>query len=94
MERNEVSVHEARIYVAFLSRKGQWLSNKEIAQAAQVSERTARAHTLKLSRLGVLDLAEVFPAHRYRLADKAGKRNAAYVQRLTQVCEIFGLAVS
>jgi hypothetical protein len=46
---------------------------------------------LKLTRMGILECAEVFPAHRYRMAEKAGKRNGGYVTRLEQVCEIFGL---
>jgi hypothetical protein len=28
------------------------------------------------TRLGLVDLAEVFPAHRYRWSEKAAKRNA------------------
>jgi DNA-binding IclR family transcriptional regulator len=93
MERNEVSLHEARIFTA-LERAGGWLTNREIAQAAGVAGRTARAHSLRLVRLGILDLAEVFPAHRYRLSEKAAKRNAAYFQRLRQACEVFGIAPS
>lgn len=90
MERNEISVHEVRVYVA-LKAAGGWLTNTEIAEAAKVAARTARAHTLKLVRLGVLDLAEVFPAHRYRLAELAKKRNTAYVQRLESARAVFGL---
>lgn len=90
MERNEVSIHEVRVYVA-LKAAGGWMTNAEIAEAAEVAPRTARAHSLKLVRLGVLDLAEVFPAHRYRLAEHARKRNAAYTQRLEAAREVFGL---
>jgi DNA-binding IclR family transcriptional regulator len=92
MERNEVSLHEARIFLALERAGGGWLTNREIAEAAGVAGRTARAHSLRLVRLGILDLAEVFPAHRYRLSEKAAKRNTAYFQRLRQACEVFGIA--
>jgi predicted ArsR family transcriptional regulator len=90
MERNEVSVHQARIYVAIKNAAG-WVTNREIAKSASVAERTARQHTLNLVKLGVLDLAEVFPAHKYRLSEKASKRNAAYVNRLESAREVFAL---
>ncbi len=92
MERNEVSVHEARVYATFLAEPGEWLTARDVSTKAKVAERTARAHCLKLVRLGVLDQAEVFPAHRYRLAGKGAQRNVGYHQRLTQVLEIFGLS--
>lgn len=50
MERNEISSHEARLFLA-LQDAGKWLTSKEVAKAAGV--------------------AEVFPAHRYRLPEKA-----------------------
>lgn len=90
MERNEISVHEVRIYIA-LKTSGAWMTNAEIATLAQVAPRTARAHTLKLVNLGILDLAEVFPAHRYRIATKASKRNAGYYNRLDNAQSVFGL---
>lgn len=92
MERNEVSIHEVRIYQAFLAKPAEWLSAVEIAELANVAPRTARAHTSKLTKLGILDLAEVFPAHRYRLSEKASKRNVAYLQRLIQASEVFGVS--
>ncbi len=91
MERNEVSIHEAKLFVALEKRGGKWATSKELAGEAQIAERTSRAHLLKMVRMNVLDLAEVFPAHRYRLADKAAKRNAAYVLRLRNAAEVFGL---
>ena len=90
MERNEVSVHQVKIYVAIKNAAG-WITNKEIATAAGVAERTARQHSLNLVKLGVLDLAEVFPAHKYRFSEKAAKRNAAYVNRLESARQVFSL---
>lgn len=92
MERNEISIHEASIYTSLL-KAGNWMTNREIAKASTrpVAERTVRHHTKRLVALGLLDLAEVFPAHRYRASDMANKRNAAYVNRLKAACEVFGI---
>lgn len=91
MERSEVSVHEARAYAAFARQGGRWITSKDLAREAGIAERTARAFCLKFTSLGLVDLAEVFPAHRYRLSDKAARRNAAYVRRLETAQEVFGL---
>lgn len=93
MEKNEVSIHEARLFLALRKAGETWATSKEFAKAADVADRTARAHLLKLSNLGIVDTAEVFPAHRYRLAIKASKRNGGYMQRLDAACAVFGLTV-
>ena len=90
MERNEISVHQVRIYVA-LKDANAWMTNKQIAELAGVAERTARQLTFNLVKLGVLDLAEVFPAHKYRMSEKASKRNASYVNRLELARSVFSL---
>lgn len=91
MEKNEVSIHEARVFSVFLANPKEWLTSKEIAEKADVAQRTARAHCLKLVQLGILDQAEVFPSHRYRMAEKADKRNRGYFDRVKQAMEIFGI---
>ena len=93
MERNEVSLHEVLVFKAIEASGGRWLTNKEIATSVsgQVSDRTVRAHTLKLVSLGLVEQAEVFPAHRFRLATKADKRNKGYWQRLNHAAGVFGL---
>lgn len=91
MERNEISVHEARIFTALSKGKDLWLTSKELAMQAHVAWRTARAHALRLVQLGILDVAEVFPAHKYRLSGKAEKRNAAYMIRLTKAVHVFSI---
>lgn len=92
MEKNEISIHEVKIACAARANSTEWLTNKQIAQKIDgVSERTVRAHTMKLVTLGILDQAEVFPAHRYRWAEKSGKRNASYLLRLRGAAEVFGM---
>ncbi len=91
-ERNEVSIHEVKVFRVLADAEKVWLSNKDIADRIEgVMPRTVRAHTLKLVKLGLLDQAEVFPGHKYRLAVTAIKRNRAYLQRIAQAAEIFGL---
>lgn len=89
MERNEISAHEVRVFECLRGAKGKWLTAKDVAVATEVADRTARAHLSKFVKLGIADQAEVFPAHRYRLAEKAGKRNAGYLLRIEAACEVF-----
>ena len=91
METGEVSIHRLKVY-RHLRRDGGWRSNREIAAALpDVAYRTVRAHTKALVDLGMLDQAEVFPSHRYRMSDKAEKRNKGYFMRLEQAATVFGL---
>ncbi len=91
MERNEVSRHEIAVYHVLAQQQGKWLTSAELAVAAQVAPRTARSHALRLVKLGLLDQAEVFPAHRYRLSEHARNRNRSYVDRLTRAAEALGV---
>lgn len=92
MESSEVSLHEVRVYLTFVQNDG-WMSARDVESMTDgVAYRTVRAHCAKLAKLGVLDQADVFPGHRYRLAKKA--RNSSYMQRLRQAVEVFGLATS
>lgn len=86
-ETSEVSVHLARIFLAI--RCGKWMTAKEVATIAVVDGATARGHLRRLVKQGLLDQAEVFPGHRYRMSSVAEKRNLAFVRRLEQAVEIF-----
>ena len=90
MERNEVSIHECRVFLV-LKNSTKWMTNKEIAAEANVANRTASFKTKKFVDLGICDIAEVYPGHRYRLSQKADKRNTAYMKRLEEAVVIFGL---
>jgi DNA-binding transcriptional ArsR family regulator len=91
MESNEVSLHRVRVF-QFLKTARTWKTNEEVSKATGIARRTARSHTKALADLNILDQAEVFPAHRYRLSDHAEKRNKAYILRLRRAAEIFGLS--
>lgn len=90
MERSEVSLHEVKVFRLLQSSPSKWFTHADIAaQVKGVAVRTIRHHTKRLVALGLLDVAEVFPAHRYRFAEKAGKRNQAMLLRLERAAEIF-----
>lgn len=94
VETNEISIHAVRVYAWLRNRDTTadgWVTAKEIAAGAHVAPRTARAYAKRFVDLGIVDLAEVFPAHRYRLSDKADKRNKAYHQRLEHAMQVFGI---
>ena len=87
-ETNEISLHLFRVF-DFVRKANGWVTANEIAAGAGVAARTSRAHALRLVQAGVFDLAEVFPAHRYRFAATAAKRNRGFLQRLERAEEIF-----
>jgi DNA-binding IclR family transcriptional regulator len=89
MEMNEISLHLLKVFEAARSHAG-WLTAKEIADRSGVAARTARAHASRLVSLGIFDIAEVFPAHRYRFSALAEKRNKAMFQRLENARVVFG----
>lgn len=91
MERNEVSAHEVRVWRYLQSKQGEWSDTAEVAAHANVARRTAGNHLKRLTTLGLVDMAEVFPSHRYRVAEKADKRNIAYVQRLERAADALGI---
>lgn len=74
----------------FLKNKGDgWATSNEVSTGACVAGRTARAHCQRLVALGLSDVAEVFPSHRYRMSKMAGKRNKAMLQRLEEAAAVF-----
>lgn len=89
MEKNEVSIHEVRIFAAMSD--GKWRTVKEIAELSQTARRTAQHHATRYRDLGLVDVAEVYPAHRYRLSEMASKRNASYLKRVETARSVFGI---
>ena len=88
METNEVSEHLCKVFMCVRSSNG-WVTAKDVSAASGVAERTSRAHLSRLVKLGLFDQAETFPAHRYRMSTKAGKRNISMLQRIESACSIF-----
>lgn len=91
METNEVSLHQIKVFNAIKANRG-WMTVKDVAAETEgVSRRTVAAHLQKLRVLGIVDVAEVFPSHRYRLSEFAEKRNKSYMQRIDEAAAIFGI---
>ena len=91
METSEVSLHEVKIWKALTERPKDWLTNKEIADRSKIKPRTVRAHTLKLVAFGLLEQAEVFPSHRFRIAATETARRHPHLKALEQAAKIFGV---
>lgn len=89
-ERSEISFHEILVFRLLKSEPEKWFTHKQISETSKMNERTVRSHTLRFVRLGLVDQAEVFPAHRYRWSEKAQRRNGSYLLRLNQADAIFG----
>lgn len=89
-EKGEISSHEVKI-VEFIKAKAGWVGHKDIVTGTGVKYRTVAHHCLRLVHMGLLDLAEVFPCHRYRYSAMAEKRNKAYVLRLATAKEAMAL---
>jgi len=87
METIEISEHQVKLFNFLVSCKG-WCTAVEAAESTKVAKRTARAHLIKFVRAGIVDQAELWPGHRYRLSGLAEKRNKALIQRLKQASEI------
>lgn len=91
METNEISIQEAKTFRA-LKACTSWITSKQLTEAiGEAAPRSVRLYLSKFVKLGLADLAEVWPGHRYRYSEKAGKRNAAYLQRLEKALEVFGI---
>lgn len=88
-ERRTISFHEIRVFRVLKAGIEKWFTHKQIAEASKMNERTVRSHTLRLVQLGIADQAEVYPGRRYRLSEKAEKRNGSYFLRLNEADEIF-----
>jgi len=93
MERSEISQHEVKIYKTLKNNPEVWMTNKDISTRSDVKERTVRMHTLRFVKLGMIDLAEVFPAHRFKWSPKADRRNKGYELRLLNAVAAFGDSV-
>jgi hypothetical protein len=90
MEKGEISTHEVKV-VDFVKGAKRWVTGKEIVEGTGVKYRTVNNHCNRLIGMGIFDLAEVFPHHRYRYSEKADKRNKAYVLRLANAREALNL---
>lgn len=90
-EKSEVSLHLIKVWKYLKENSEKWSTNHQIAEFVKFSERTVRMHTLYLVRSGLVDQMEVFPGHRYKMANNPDKRNVNFYDRLEKVSEIFDM---
>lgn len=89
METSEISEHQLRVFLFVQSASG-WVTSKQVAEGANVAQRTARGHLRHFVLQGIFDVAEIFPGHRYKLSEQADKRNPAYMLRLEKAKNVLG----
>lgn len=88
-ERSEVSLHLVKVFKTIKDLNGKWIGNQQIAEQTGVAKRTVSAHTLHLVEAGVINQAEVFPAHQFQISEVGNKRNKTFFERLEKAMEIF-----
>lgn len=87
MEKSEISVQECLIFSALSTRT--WKTILGMTKESGVPRRTVNSMMLKFLHLGLIDLAEVFPRHHYKLSKLASKRNLAYLTRIKSATKVF-----
>lgn len=88
-EKSEISLHLVKVFKAIKDADGKWVTNKEVSAMIKMPLRTVASHTLHLSDAGMINQAEVFPAHKFQFSGKADKRNKAFYERVIRAMEIF-----
>lgn len=88
-ERAEVSVHEVKVFAALSDKK--WQSIYDVSKKSGIPRKTCQTHIHRFVNLNLIDLAEVFPRHHYRVSKLIAKRNVSYLNRLKQAAEVFGI---
>jgi predicted DNA-binding transcriptional regulator len=88
MESNEISQQEVAFYLTLKSAPGS-LSNREIAKAVKVAERTAQSHTKHFVEAGICEVSKVHGGYRFRTVEP-DKPNAHYAQCLADAAEVLG----
>ena len=70
-----ISLHEIRVFRS-LDGAG-WVTATDVSKSARVSPQTARSHLFKFVQLGLVEVARVFPAFRYRIAANVDEHQQA-----------------
>lgn len=78
-----------KVFKTIKDLNGKWINNQQIAEKTGVAKRTVSAHTLHLADAGIINQAEVFPAHQFQISEVGNKRNKAFFERLEKAAEIF-----
>ena len=84
-----ISFHIVKVWRTLSQANGDWLTNREIAARAAMSERTVRAKTARFFAAGILDRMELYPGYRYRL--RQNPENSGLIAELKRADEAFGI---
>jgi prophage antirepressor-like protein len=85
--RSEVSEHLIRVWT-LMRDNDEWLTNRQIAHRAAMVNRTARAHTARLFKLGLLERFPTFPGHVYKLAPDARDKSPEVYDQLETIAMV------
>ncbi len=87
-DRDQVSKQEVMIFRTLRGAVA-WTTSAALARAATVAGSTARLHLRRYVALGLVDVVQLHPGHRYRWVSKvpAGAA-AAYLKRLKRASDI------
>ena len=85
------SRHEVAVFLLCQSSPRDWFTNRDVATITHIGYRTARAHTARLVRLGVVEQQKLFPGYRFRLTAKLSASARAYVAELREAAQVYGL---
>lgn len=92
MNTQEISIHQIKVFLCLKQHNKQWLTVADVAKETAVARRTSSEHLLRFVKLGVVDQAEVFPGHRFRLSRTArSTQQRHYLRRLNVAVGVFGL---
>lgn len=86
----EITEHLARVAID-LRKRGDWATAIEVAATSGVAGRTTRHHLTRLVKVGVVELVEAFPGHRYRWSTAPSEKCEAFVVKLDAVIGALGL---
>lgn len=92
MDRKKISRHEVEVFHLLHLDLEKWHSVQDLAAALKdknIADRTVRLHVSRFAQAGLLEIAEIFPAKRYRLMAKGG--DVDYRAKLEQTEAILGL---
>lgn len=95
MGSKKISRHEVEVFHLLRLDREKWYSVQDLAAALKeknIADRTVRLHVSRFAQAGLLEIAEIFPAKRYRLSEKGG--DAGFRSKLEQTAAILGLHVN
>jgi len=86
----EISAHECRLF-SHLKACKTWQTARQISEAAELAIRTVNGHTKRLTSCGLIERMETHPAPMFRFTAESAQSDPAYVARIANACQVFGI---